>query len=84
MGTKVKELSHTLREYRNLVHADAELEDKGLRVNAEEADLATVILRIVHRDLSAAPRWVRNQRVAHRAAPLTDIVVRGEPPDGGS
>jgi hypothetical protein len=56
VGDKVKQLSHTLREYRNLVHAGAELGDKGLCVNAEEADLATVILRIVHRDLAAARR----------------------------
>ncbi|MDI4663488.1 hypothetical protein K9U40_03930 [Xanthobacter autotrophicus] len=51
----VKKISHTLREYRNLVHAQAELK-AGLSVDEEEARLAAAILAIVKRDLSALPR----------------------------
>jgi hypothetical protein len=51
----VKDLSNTLREYRNLVHASAELRDK-LRVDQEEARVAIAILAIVKRDLAAQPR----------------------------
>jgi hypothetical protein len=56
VGRHLKGLSHTLREYRNLVHAGCELRDDKLRVAAEEAQLAVTILQMVARDLAAAPR----------------------------
>jgi len=47
----VEKLSHSLREYRNLVHPGNELRTK-LRFDAEEAKIALEVLNILHRDLS--------------------------------
>jgi hypothetical protein len=47
----IEKLSHSLREYRNLVHPGNELRNK-LRFDAEEAKIAVEFLNIVHRDLS--------------------------------
>lgn len=47
----VEKLSHSLREYRNLVHPGNELRNE-LRFDAEEAKIAFEVLNIVHRDLS--------------------------------
>ncbi len=44
--------SHSLREYRDLVHPTVEIRSR-LRVDAEEAKIALEVLNIVHRDLSA-------------------------------
>lgn len=47
----VEKLSHSIQEYRNLVHPGNELRSK-LRFDAEEAKIAVEVLNIVHRDLS--------------------------------
>ncbi len=47
----VEKLSHSIREYRNLVHPGRELREK-LVFNAEEARIALEVLNIVYRDLS--------------------------------
>lgn len=51
VSTAVEKLSHSLREYRNLVHPGNELRNK-LRFDAEEAKIAIEVLNILHRDLS--------------------------------
>jgi len=51
VSTAVEKLSHSLREYRNLVHPGNELRSK-LRFDAEEAKIAIEVLNILHRDLS--------------------------------
>ena len=48
----IKKLSHSLREYRNLVHPGNELRTR-LRFDAEEARIALEVLNILHRDLSS-------------------------------
>jgi hypothetical protein len=48
----INKLSHSLREYRNLVHPGNELRTK-LRFDAEEARIALEVLNILHRDLSS-------------------------------
>ena len=47
----VEKLSHSIREYRNLVHPGNEVRN-NLRFDAEEARIALEVLNIVHRDLS--------------------------------
>ena len=51
ISSGVEKLSHSLREYRNLVHPGNEIR-KGLTFDAEEARIAVELLNIVHRDLS--------------------------------
>jgi hypothetical protein len=51
VSSSVQKLSHSLREYRNLVHPGNELRNK-LRFDSEEAKIAIEVLNIVHRDLS--------------------------------
>jgi len=48
----VEKLSHSLREYRNLVHPGREIRDK-LSFDAEEARIALEVLNILYRDLSS-------------------------------
>jgi len=47
----VEKLSHSVREYRNLVHPGNEL-DSGLTVGHEEARIALEVLNLLHRELS--------------------------------
>lgn len=47
----VEKLSHSIREYRNLVHPGNEIRNK-LTFDAEEARIALEVLHIMHRDLS--------------------------------
>jgi hypothetical protein len=47
----VEKLSHSVREYRNLVHPGNELRNK-LTFDAEEAKIALEVVHILHRDLS--------------------------------
>ncbi len=47
----IQKLSHSLREYRNLVHPSNEIR-KQLSFNTEEAKIAIEVLHILHRDLS--------------------------------
>lgn len=47
----VDTLSHSVREYRNLVHPGNEIRQK-LSIEAEEAKIALEVLHMVHRDLS--------------------------------
>lgn len=47
----VEKLSHSLREYRNLVHPGKEIRDK-LIFDREEAKIAIEVLHILHRELS--------------------------------
>lgn len=51
----VDKLTHTLREYRDLVHPSVEIRTK-LKVDAEEAKIALEVLNMVHRDVSARTR----------------------------
>jgi hypothetical protein len=50
VSTSIDKLSHSIREYRNLVHPGNELRNK-LRFDAEEARIAIEVLNIVQRDL---------------------------------
>lgn len=47
----VERLSHSVREYRNLVHPGNEIRSR-LTVEAEEARIAVTVLDMLHRDLS--------------------------------
>jgi hypothetical protein len=47
----IEKLSHSVREYRNLVHPGNEIRNK-LTFDAEEAKIALEVLHIVHRELS--------------------------------
>ncbi|MHB8122927.1 MAG: hypothetical protein ACYDG4_12315 [Desulfuromonadaceae bacterium] len=51
VSSGVEKLSHSVREYRNLVHPGNEIRNK-LTFNSEEAKIALEVLHIVHRDLS--------------------------------
>lgn len=48
----VEKLSHSVRQYRNLVHPGNEI-SKGLWVDAEEARIALQVVNMVHRELSS-------------------------------
>lgn len=52
VGLGVEKLSHSVREYRNLVHAGNEIRHK-LTFDAEEAKIALEVLHIVFRELTA-------------------------------
>ena len=54
VSASVEKLSHSVREYRNLIHPGNELRNK-LVFNAEEAKIALEVLHIVHRDLFPQP-----------------------------
>jgi hypothetical protein len=43
-------LSHSIREYRDLVHPSVEIKS-GLRVDMEEARIAVEVVNMIHRDL---------------------------------
>jgi hypothetical protein len=47
----VEKLSHSIREYRDLVHPGREIRKK-LSFGAEEAKISLEVLKILHRDLS--------------------------------
>ncbi len=49
----VQKLSHSLREYRNLVHPGREIRE-NLVFDAEEAKIALEVLNILYRDRSKA------------------------------
>jgi hypothetical protein len=51
VGAGVDRLSHSVRQYRNLVHPGVELRS-GLKAGKEEATIALSVFRIVHRDLA--------------------------------
>jgi hypothetical protein len=51
VSSGVEKLSHSIREYRNLVHPGNEVRNK-LKFDAEEAKIALEVLKIVHRDLT--------------------------------
>jgi hypothetical protein len=51
VSSGVEKLSHSVREYRNLVHPGNEIRNK-LAFDSEEAKIALEVLHIVHRDLS--------------------------------
>jgi hypothetical protein len=51
VSQSAEKLSHTVREYRNLVHPGNQLRT-GLKVQPEEARIAVEVLNILIRDLS--------------------------------
>lgn len=51
VSSGVEKLSHSVREYRNLVHPGNEVRNK-LTFGAEEAKIALEVLHIIHRELS--------------------------------
>lgn len=51
VSSTVEKLSHSVRDYRNLVHPGNELRS-GLRFDREEARIAIEVLNALHRDLS--------------------------------
>ena len=52
VSPSAERLSHSVRQYRNLVHPGNEIRNK-LTFDAEEARIALEVLHIIHRDLSA-------------------------------
>ena len=50
----IDKLSHSIREYRDLVHPMVEIKTR-LRVDVEEAKIALELLNMIHRDLSKKP-----------------------------
>lgn len=51
IGSEIAKLSHTVREYRNLIHPGVEVR-KDLKVKPEEAKIAVEVLHILIRELS--------------------------------
>lgn len=51
IGGEIGKLSHTVREYRNLIHPGVEIR-KNLKVEPEEAKIAVEVLHILIRDLT--------------------------------
>lgn len=51
VGSEIAKLSHTVREYRNLIHPGVEVRS-GLKVEPEEAKIAVEVLNILIRELS--------------------------------
>ncbi|NMB80550.1 MAG: hypothetical protein GYA14_01895 [Ignavibacteria bacterium] len=51
IGSEIAKLSHTVREYRNLIHPGVEVR-KSLKVESEEAKIAVEVLHILIRELS--------------------------------
>jgi len=51
VSSGVEKLSHSVRDYRNLIHPGNEIRNK-ITFNAEEAKIALEVLHIVHRDRS--------------------------------
>ena len=51
LNISAAKFSHTVREYRNLVHPGLELRS-GLGMNEEEANIAFNVLNLVQKDLS--------------------------------
>lgn len=51
IGSEVAKLSHTVREYRNLIHPGVEIR-KSLKIEPEEAKIAVEVLHILIRDRS--------------------------------
>lgn len=51
VGAEVAKLSHSVREYRNLIHPGVEIRS-GLKVEPEEAKIAVQVLNILIRELS--------------------------------
>ncbi len=51
IGNEVAKLSHTVRDYRNLIHPGVEIR-KNLKVEPEEAKIAIEVLHILIRELS--------------------------------
>lgn len=51
IGSEIAKLSHTVREYRNLIHPGVEVR-KSLKVEPEEAKIAVEVLHILIRELS--------------------------------
>lgn len=52
VGAEVAKLTHSIREYRNLIHPGLEVRSK-LKVEPEEANIAVNVLNIIIRDQSA-------------------------------
>ena len=54
IGRGAEKLSHSVRQYRNLIHLIRERKD-GLMIDAHEARIAIGVLHMIDRDLSLIP-----------------------------